>query len=116
MPYFSDLSIENVIVIALDSTIRPISAKVLSEGNSFSAKISPAKVARFLIANNAYGVIIAHNHPSGLAVPSIADIRATSTLKKALDAVDIKFLDHLIVVKDDFISIRDSGDNIYTTM
>lgn len=116
MPYFSDLSIENVIVVALDAALKPISAKVLSEGSSFSAKIAPAKVARFLITNGAHGAIIAHNHPSGLAVPSIADIRATTTLKKALDAVDIKLVDHLIVVKDDFVSIRDSGDNIYTTM
>ncbi len=116
LPHFTNMSVESVVVVAVDAARRPIIAKALAEGNDSTASLTPAKIARFLIENKAYGAIIAHNHPSGLAVPSMADIRSTDLIKRALNSVGIKLIDHLIVVKDDFISIRDSGSNIYTTI
>lgn len=54
-------------------------------------------------------IIVAHNHPSGNTKPSEADIKLTKKLKKAASVLDIHFLDHLIVTKDDFLSLSDNG-------
>lgn len=116
MPHFSDLSVENFVVIALDSALKPIAVKNFGDGSSKSVNVAPAKIVKFLINCDAYGAIVAHNHPGGLAVPSIADIRSTGSLKTVLNSIGIKLIDHLIMVSDDFVSVRDSGDNIYMTM
>lgn len=116
LPYFADMATERIVVIALDAALRPITAQTLAEGDNCTASLTPARIARFLIPTDAYGAVIAHNHPSGLAVPSLADLRSTSDLRRALDVVGVKLLDHLIVVENDYISISDSGNNIYTTI
>jgi DNA repair protein RadC len=61
------------------------------------------------LAANATSVILAHNHPSGLAVPSDADVQTTYRIAMALDAVEIELLDHIVVADDDFVSMTQSG-------
>lgn len=116
LPYFTDMATERVVVIALDATLRPITAQTLVEGDGCAASITPANIARFLIPTGAYSAVVAHNHPSGFAVPSLADLRSTLELKKSLDVIGVKLIDHIIMVHNDYISIGDSGKNIYTTI
>ena len=53
--------------------------------------------------------VLAHNHPSGIAIPSREDIDLTLRLRDALDVMDILLLDHLVIADDDFVSMSDSG-------
>ena len=74
-----------------------------------SAGVSVRKAVEYALLYGATGVILAHNHPSGVAVPSREDERTTRRLQGALDAVGIEFVDHIIVADDDFVSMADSG-------
>jgi DNA repair protein RadC len=61
------------------------------------------------LAENAVMVVLAHNHPSGLAIPSDEDIHTTRRLAAALSTVDIVLADHIVVADDDFVSMSQSG-------
>ena len=58
---------------------------------------------------NASGVVLAHNHPSGIALPSKEDVELTLRLRDALELMSLTLLDHIVVAEDDFVSMRDSG-------
>jgi DNA repair protein RadC len=66
-------------------------------------------VLKEALKHNAAAVILAHNHPSGVAEPSQADLDITRQLKKALDLVDIRVLDHLIIAGGDTVSFAERG-------
>ena len=66
-------------------------------------------VAEEALTVNATAVVLAHNHPSGSAIPSREDIDLTLRLRDALDVMDILLLDHLVIADDDFVSMSDSG-------
>ena len=74
-----------------------------------SAGISVRKVVRAALDANATSVVLAHNHPSGVALPSEEDKRVTQVIRDALDAVDILLADHIIVADGDFVSLADDG-------
>jgi len=81
----------------------------LGRGGYNNAAVDFRKVVEIAIGRNAYGVILAHNHPSGLALPSDDDTFTTDNLRTALELVGIRLLDHIIVSDDDFVSLADSG-------
>ncbi len=84
-------------MICLDSRHRAIEVIDLFRGTIDGASIHTREVVRECLAANAAGVIFYHNHPSGFAAPSQADIRITGTLKGALRVLDVKVLDHFII-------------------
>ncbi len=61
------------------------------------------------LLNSASGVVLAHNHPSGIALPSPEDYTATDQAFSALQTINVPLLDHIIVADGDFVSMRDSG-------
>jgi DNA repair protein RadC len=81
----------------LDAQNRLIKADELFSGTLTQTSVYPREVVKAALANNAAAVILAHNHPSGIAEPSQADEMLTRTLKTALSLVDVKLLDHFIV-------------------
>ena len=81
----------------LDAQNRLISSEELFRGTLTQTSVYPREVVKRALAHNAGAVILAHNHPSGLAEPSRADEVLTSSLKQALAMVDVKLLDHFIV-------------------
>ncbi len=83
--------------LMLDNRNRVITFREMFRGTIDGASVYPREVVRQALADNAAAVIVAHNHPSGVAEPSQADIRITETLKQALALVDIRLLDHVIV-------------------
>lgn len=93
----------------LDSQYRLISYEELFLGTIDSAAIYPREVVKKALEHNASALIFTHNHPSGLAEPSAADISITKRLKKALDLVDIKTLDHIVVGRGDAVSFAERG-------
>lgn len=92
-----DLPHEVFCCVYLDSRHRVISFEELFRGTIDGASVHPREVVKQALARNAAAVILAHNHPSGVAEPSQADELITQRLKQALALVDIKVLDHLIV-------------------
>ena len=81
----------------LDAQNRLIKAEELFAGTLSQTSVYPREVVKAALANNAAAVILAHNHPSGVAEPSPADQMLTATLKEALTLVDVRLLDHFIV-------------------
>lgn len=92
-----DLPHEVFCCVYLDSRHRVISFEELFRGTIDGASVHPREVVKQALARNAAAVILAHNHPSGVAEPSQADELITQRLKQSLALVDIKVLDHLIV-------------------
>lgn len=92
-----DLPHEVFCCLYLDNQCRVIAFEELFRGTLDNASVHPREVVKQALARNAAFVILAHNHPSGLAEPSRDDERVTQRLKQALALVDIKVVDHLIV-------------------
>ena len=94
--------------VMLDNRNRTIVFRELFRGTIDGASVYPREVVKQALADNAACVILAHNHPSGIAEPSQADIQITERLKKALALVDIRVLDH-VIIGDDSLSFSEHG-------
>ncbi len=93
----------------LDNRHRLIEFEELFRGTIDGAAVHPREVLRRAIEHNAAAVILAHNHPSGVAEPSRADELITLRLRDALALVDIRVLDHLIVAGPEAVSLAERG-------
>lgn len=93
----------------LDNRHRLIAFDELFRGTIDGASVHPREVVKQALARNAAAVILAHNHPSGVAEPSQADELITQRLKESLALVDIRLLDHLIVGDVTCISFAEKG-------
>lgn len=100
---------EMVYLVCMDAKYKVLGCHKLGEGTVNAADISPRKIVETALALNASAVILAHNHVSGLALASEADVAATEKLWYLLRDVGIELVDHLIFVDDDMVSFRDSG-------
>lgn len=109
LPYFHALQNETVFLLCLDAKCKVLCCKKVGEGSVNSASISIRKIVETALQSNAVSVVLAHNHPSGLAIPSVEDIQTTKRLGRALHAVEILLVDHLVVAEDEFVSIAQSG-------
>lgn len=108
-PYFLGKRNELVYILCLDAKCKALSCKQLGEGSVNSANVPTRRIVETALNANATSVILAHNHPSGLAIPSNDDIQTTYRIAQALDAVDIQLVDHLVFTEDDYISMNLSG-------
>ncbi len=93
----------------LDNRHRVLRFDPLFRGTIDGTSVYPREVVKEALAINAAAVILAHNHPSGVAEPSQADERITQRLKSALDLVDIRLLDHLIIGQAQTTSLASRG-------
>jgi DNA repair protein RadC len=96
-------------VVFLDSQNGVIATEEMFRGTLTQTAVYPREVLKRVMHHNAAAVVLAHNHPSGLAEPSNADKRLTETLAKALSMVDVSVLDHFIVAGTDCISFTERG-------
>jgi DNA repair protein RadC len=104
-----DLRHEVFCCVYLDNRNRVIAFEELFRGTIDGASVHPREVVKEALAHNAAAVILAHNHPSGIAEPSQADELITRRLKEALALVDIRVLDHLVVGDDSCESFAERG-------
>ncbi|WP_296949029.1 DNA repair protein RadC [uncultured Massilia sp.] len=88
---------ESFVVLFLDVKNRLIADKEMFRGTLTHTSVHPREIVVEALARNAAGVIVAHNHPSGLPEPSEADLRLTYALTQALGLVDVRLLDHIVV-------------------
>lgn len=93
----------------LDNRHRILAAEELFFGTIDGASVYPREVVRECLKHNAASVIFVHNHPSGVAEPSQADIRITTRLKDALHLIDVRVLDHFVVGTDALVSMAVRG-------
>ena len=104
-----DLPHEVFCCLFLDTRHRLICYEELFQGTIDGASVHPREVVRRALHHNAAAVILAHNHPSGVAEPSDADQRITRRLKQALQLMDIRVLDHLVVGDRTAMSFAEHG-------
>ena len=95
--------------LLLDTRHRVISFEELFSGTIDSAHVHPRVVVEKALTRRAAAVIVAHNHPSGVADPSQSDLAITRRLRDALGLVDIRLLDHFIVGDSDVVSLAERG-------
>lgn len=100
---------EVFMAVFLDAQNRVLAESVLFQGTLTQTSVYPREVVRHALAHNAAGLILAHNHPSGVAEPSQADRWLTEQLKAALALIDVKVLDHFIVAGDKAVSFAERG-------
>ncbi|MGB1907487.1 MAG: RadC family protein, partial [Spongiibacter sp.] len=96
-------------VLYLDNQHRLIAYEPLFYGTIDGAAVYPREIARRALEMHAAALIIAHNHPSGVAEPSDADVRITRRIREALALLDIRLLDHCVVAGPEVVSLAERG-------
>ena len=109
VPFFHGAMEEQVYLLCLDAKCKALDCILVQSGDVNSAGIAARKVVKAALDANATSVVLAHNHPSGVALPSEEDKRVTQVIRDALDAVDVLLADHIIVADGDFVSLADDG-------
>ena len=109
MPLFLGARNEIAYLVCMDGKNKLLTYRKLGEGITDSVLITARKVLEAALACNASRVVLAHNHISGIAMYSAADVTATREVAKLLRQVDIELLDHYIIANDDMVSMRESG-------
>ena len=95
--------------VFLDNKNRVTGFEELFFGTIDGASVYPRQIVRRALYHNAAALIFAHNHPSGIAEPSRADVQITRRLKEALNLIDVRVLDHLIIGDGDIVSLAEQG-------
>jgi DNA repair protein RadC len=96
-------------VMFLDNQHHVLAFEELFFGTINASSVHPRVVLQRCLAHNAAAVIVTHNHPSGVAEPSLSDIDITKTLKTALNLIDVRLLDHLVVAAHQVTSLAERG-------
>lgn len=109
LPFFHGRRNETVFLLCLDAKCKVLSCKEVGEGSVNSAAVPIRRIVEMALGDNATSVVLAHNHPSGLALPSGEDIQTTRRLSLALRAVEIELVDHVVVADGDYVSLAQSG-------
>lgn len=107
---FSGETRELVYLMCLDRKGKLLACKRLADGDVASADLNIRKVVETALLSSASAAILAHNHPSGVAVPSSSDEAATRQVAEALRTIGVRLVDHIVVADRDFVSMADSGD------
>lgn len=106
---FKGMTKENVYLLCMDAKCKVLGCVWIGEGNVNSASIPVRRIVEIALSMNTSVAVLAHNHPSGVAIPSHEDVATTKRLAVALDSVDIVLADHIVVADNDFISMALSG-------
>ena len=106
---FVGRSDEVIMLMLLDSKSRMIYCGLISEGTATTANIYVKKIVKLAVQYNAVYAILSHNHPSGNCLPSKQDLESTQWIYEALQTIEVKLIDHIIVSGSDFLSLAKSG-------
>lgn len=109
LPYFIGRDMETVFLLCMDARCKVLCCRQISEGSINAAGIPIRKIVEVALETKASSVVLAHNHPSGIALPSNEDVATTKRIMKALAAIQVVLVDHVIVAEDDYVSLAQSG-------
>lgn len=100
---------ENVLLLLLDAKGKEVFCGIVSTGSLNDASLPLRKIIDYSLRYNAKSAILAHNHPSGVALPSREDLDATLNVKKSLALIGVRLVDHFIVADNDCVSLAQSN-------
>ncbi len=109
MPKFLGERDEVAYLLCLDAKGKLLGCSEVGRGGACSTELDFRRVVETALSRNAVGVILAHNHPSGVALPSHSDEMTTRNLLRTLRMMQITLMDHIIVSDRDWVSMADSG-------
>lgn len=109
VPRFIGRRDEAVLLLCLDAKMKLLCCRELDRGDVGRVRLNLRKLTETALSSNAAAVILAHNHVSGIALPSAEDLNMTEQVWRLLHAVHVELQDHIIVAGDDFVSLRDDG-------
>lgn len=107
-PYFFGARNEMVYLVCLDGKRKVLGVRKITEGSINAAEVTSRRITEEAMSLRASAVILAHNHVSGIAVPSQEDCSTTRYLKQVLEPIGIDLLDHVVFCDDDMVSMKDS--------
>ena len=111
--YFRDIFIahpeETMYQLCLDAKGRKLDMSKVGEGDVASVGLNVRRIMENALRSRAVMVVLAHNHPSGVALPSSEDKVATEMVREALETMGVRLVDHFIVADNDYISMAESG-------
>ena len=102
---------EYFVCLTLDGANRLIAKRVITIGTLSASLVHPREVFAEAITDRAAGIVVAHNHPSGILKATKADIEATERLRQSADLLGIHLVDHIIVTKTSFTSVENASGN-----
>ena len=109
LPKYYGRQEETVFLLCLNGRGNPVGCRIISTGDLHSATIPIRRIVEYALSVGTAAVVLAHNHPCGVALPSEQDILATQRVADALNLMEIELGDHLIVAGEDFVSMAASG-------
>ena len=109
VPFFFGRQVETVYLLCLDAKCKVLCCQQVGEGSVNSAGVSVRRIAEIALNAKATTAVLAHNHPSGIALPSAEDVQTTHRVAAALRAVEVILADHIIVADGDYVSMIQSG-------
>ena len=95
-------------IVCMDTKGKLLDFKILGEGDINSVGVSTRNIVQIALNSNAVCVVLAHNHPSGIALPSNEDVAITEQVKTALSHIGVRVIDHIIIADNDYISMYQS--------
>lgn len=102
---FSGYTEENLALLCLDGAGHKKGFSIVEKGDLASVGVSTRKIIQTALAANASCAVLAHNHPSGIALPSGQDVAITKTVSEALSHISVRLIDHIIIADGDYISM-----------
>ena len=108
-PYFYGVRNEMVYILCLDAKEKLLGVKKISEGNNTNSDVTIRRVAEECLALRASFCYLAHNHVSGLALPSPEDMNTTNVVRTALAPLGVRLVDHLVFEDGDLVSVRETA-------
>lgn len=104
------LSVEKFGLLCLDSVGTKLSFDFVSEGDTHSVGVSARDIVELALKNGAASIVLCHNHPSGIALPSDVDAEITQIIVDTLRPIGIRVFDHIIIANNDYVSMAQSRD------
>lgn len=109
MPYYIGVNNERFYLICLDKKCKLLNCVLLSEGSLDSVAVDMRGICKAALDCGAVSVVLSHNHTQGFALPSANDVAVTQQVIEALKMISVEVIDHIIVARDDYTSLAQSG-------
>ena len=109
IPRLISQTVETMVIALLDSKNKLLKYEILATGTVTQVPVLIRTAVEAALHANASRAILAHNHPSGIALPSQEDVELTYTIHSALGMIDVTLVDHIVVGGNDFVSLKESG-------
>jgi len=106
VPMFIGMQYESFVIFCLNAQNKVLHEEVIQKGTLSEVPVYPRKIVELALLHKAHSIILAHNHPGGSLTPSQDDINITKTIISALEVLEIKVRDHIIVAGEEYLSLK----------